>query len=800
MRRAAVYACLVSASFAVAWAAGQAAPRFQERLDAAAVDLLFHARHALLGRQAVSPRLVHVVLTDSSRRDLGLSDWDRTAYGEALEVLGQMGARTIACDVFFKDASFGRNDQSLLQAAHGRGVLFPVLVLPGSPADTASPHLPSSPETQASVLQRHLLRPPVTRQGSPPTAQSVVLPFAELAEAAAGLGHITCSPDPDQVNRRVPLLYRYSGGFIPALSLAAVMQFLDVAPGSLEVSFGDRLLLRGARAEDGTRRDISIPVDDQGRLAVNFAGPWDDSFPTIPLTVLLRAARDERGRASLRDLLNGAFVILSDVSTMGRDYGPGIFEAVYPLSGLHLSAANSILTGELLFPPRASQRVTAAAVLLAALWAVALLSNGRAFPALSAALYLLYAALCGASFIFLRHVPEMGLTSSAFFLAAMAVTAYRLGLVERVRAATCPVAQVPSGKGFYPPGSEGPGRSDTPGDGLLSEAAAPPPVVIHHPEAFSEIITESPVMRERFRLVETIAADDNPILITGESGVGKELIAGAIHRLSGRQGSFVSENVAGLDDAMFTDTLFGHHRGAFTDATIERPGLVELARGGTLFLDEIGDMPFSSQVKLLRFIELKEYRPLGSDRMQVSDARIVIATNVDLEQRLAEGKFREDLFFRLTHRVDIPPLRERLGDLPLLLDHFAGETARAQARRKPAVPAEIVTLLLSYHFPGNIRELKNMVDNAMSLGEAAALPAAFFRDYLGRKSAGENGRAARSGRLTFSEAIPTLRETEDLVIAEALQRTAGNQRLAARLLGLSPSALSRRLKKGARPS
>ena len=194
------------------------------------------------------------------------------------------------------------------------------------------------------------------------------------------------------------------------------------------------------------------------------------------------------------------------------------------------------------------------------------------------------------------------------------------------------------------------------------------------------------------------------MLITGESGVGKELLAKAIHRLSRRQGKFVSENIAGLDDTLFTDTLFGHAQGAYTDARNARKGLVEEAAGGTLFLDEIGDLSIGSQVKLLRLIDGKEYRPLGVDQARFSEARFIIATNVNLEKKLEEGKFRRDLYFRLTHRIHLPPLRERLDDLSLLVDHFLRQAAqdrrRRDARLAPGAPAGPGILRLPRQHPG----------------------------------------------------------------------------------------------------
>ncbi|MCC6486958.1 MAG: sigma-54-dependent Fis family transcriptional regulator, partial [Candidatus Hydrogenedentes bacterium] len=191
------------------------------------------------------------------------------------------------------------------------------------------------------------------------------------------------------------------------------------------------------------------------------------------------------------------------------------------------------------------------------------------------------------------------------------------------------------------------------------------------PQAFARIVTGNPAMHAIFRCVEAIAPSSQSILITGETGVGKELLARAVHDASGRPGQFVAVNVAGVEESVFSDTLFGHVRGAFTGADTARGGLVERAAHGTLFLDEIGDLGPVLQTRLLRLIQEHEYFPLGSDVAAKTDARIVVATNLDLDTLQRSGAFRKDLYYRLsTHRIAIPPLRERLDDVPLLLGQF----------------------------------------------------------------------------------------------------------------------------------
>ncbi|RLB74523.1 MAG: sigma-54-dependent Fis family transcriptional regulator, partial [Deltaproteobacteria bacterium] len=207
---------------------------------------------------------------------------------------------------------------------------------------------------------------------------------------------------------------------------------------------------------------------------------------------------------------------------------------------------------------------------------------------------------------------------------------------------------------------------------------------IDAPEVFAPIVTNSPAMRARFQYLEAVAPSSQPILITGESGVGKELVAQSIHTLSGNSGALVTVNVAGLDDNVFADTLFGHVRGAFTGADNVRKGMIEKAAGGTLFLDEIGDLSSASQVKLLRLLQNGEYYPLGSDQPKQMSARVVVATHADLDAKMAAGEFRRDLYYRLySHHVHLPPLRERKDDLPLLLEHFLAEAALKLGKKKP---------------------------------------------------------------------------------------------------------------------
>jgi DNA-binding NtrC family response regulator len=321
-----------------------------------------------------------------------------------------------------------------------------------------------------------------------------------------------------------------------------------------------------------------------------------------------------------------------------------------------------------------------------------------------------------------------------------------------------------------------------------------------HPEAFADIITQNKAMQAIFRYVEAIAGSSQPVLITGESGVGKELLAKAIHRLSGRKGKMVSLNVAGLDDNVFSDTLFGHVKGAFTGADLSRRGLIEDSTDGTLFLDEIGDLSTASQIKLLRLLQEGEFFALGSDAPKRLRSRVLFATHHDLSAKQAAGQFRKDLYYRLcVHHLNVPPLKDRVEDIPLLLDYFLDLVARELGKKRPTVSKELYVLLANHGFPGNVRELKSMVYDALSVHQSRMLSMDSFKRAIDTHAHAKNpdgeAKGVEQSLFLATEPLPSIHDLSDLVVAEAMRRAQGNQSVAARLIGISQPALSKRLKK-----
>lgn len=313
-----------------------------------------------------------------------------------------------------------------------------------------------------------------------------------------------------------------------------------------------------------------------------------------------------------------------------------------------------------------------------------------------------------------------------------------------------------------------------------------------HP-AFADILTRCDAMHAVFRYARAIADSPDPVFITGETGTGKDLMARAIHRLSERQGDFVAVNVAGLDEQMFNDVLFGHAKGAYTGALQDRDGLLLKARGGTLFLDEIGDVSLPLQSKLLRVLESGEFYASGCDDLRRSDARIVVATNRDPRELCDGGRMRRDLFYRLdVHRIALPPLRERPADVPLLANAFAALSAQSLNRPPPSFDPDAMAWLSSHDWPGNVRELKAVVADAARRASNGVVSLELLG--VGRRSPPSPAPCPEPLNSSPEAPLPTIRQAIDDLVRLALLQAGGNQRRAASILGISQPALSKRLK------
>jgi two-component system, NtrC family, response regulator AtoC len=309
---------------------------------------------------------------------------------------------------------------------------------------------------------------------------------------------------------------------------------------------------------------------------------------------------------------------------------------------------------------------------------------------------------------------------------------------------------------------------------------------------FEDILAKSQKMQDIFRTISKIAEYKTTVLVAGESGVGKELVARAIHHRSSRRGGpFVAVNCGAIPENLLESELFGHKKGAFTDAVHDRRGLFEEADGGSLFLDEIGELPLALQVKLLRVLEDEKIRRVGDTRDLKVDVRIITATHRDLTAETKAGRFREDLFYRLNVLpILVPPLRDRREDIPILIDHFVARNNNRLGTSIRGLDTESRRLLFEYPWPGNVRELENTIERAMVLAEGDQIVAQDLPDRL-REARDPVQMQLASGELSVKK---TMRIIEEILIRRALQKTKGNRTRAAEVLEISHRALLYKIK------
>lgn len=322
---------------------------------------------------------------------------------------------------------------------------------------------------------------------------------------------------------------------------------------------------------------------------------------------------------------------------------------------------------------------------------------------------------------------------------------------------------------------------------------------------FEDIISKSPRMQGIFELLPMVSNSDSTVLVLGESGTGKELLAKAIHNQSPRRARpFVAVNCAAMPETLMESELFGYIRGAFTDAKRDKPGRIAQADGGTLFLDEVGDLPLSIQVKLLRFLQERAYEPLGATFTTRADVRIICATNRRLPEMVAQGVFRQDLYFRLNvMQIELPPLRERIEDVPLLAHHFVQRFRQVTGNRIEGIEDDAMAALMHYSFPGNIRELQNIVERAFIICREpricrAALPKEVIEATPPRPGNGHgigSSGALAPGAVRQQLRLDPIHEAERNTILSALERHDGNRSHAAAELGIHRSTLIRKIKR-----
>ncbi len=1205
----------------LAWLASSLAGMFFSQsvslCDAQLTDSLFRLRYSLLGKEKTSTYLVHVLMDDRSLETADGHYAERDTVASLIRILAAEGADPIALDILYQHPRPDREDGALTGSVRAaQNVILPMILLEDRPmADGIKP----------IVLDRTRL---AAGDGDDPRTRSFIAPFPQLESAANGMGHVNCSPDRDGRNRSFPIV-RYSGEFnIPSLPLAAVCAFLGVKEENIIVRPGESVILKNATLPGKRVRDITIPIDAEGRVLLNHVGPWMDSFTAISAADIIAARDDEVLEAQVRDIVHGALVLISDVSSRNKDNGIGVFDPVVPNAEILLTVMNMILTERFL---TSSDPLILIVMLvsLSVFLIISVSSMKSALPVISFCFagFVLYIAFGILFFLYsgitvpmivpllafllyglfsslrqfgiqkktiseygtlisgereererltreveaargeraIRHitervmhdlrnllqsipsplVPSAGtrrgeksrqgspaataasirkiteIAEDLLFhmqkeegrlkavvretdlcslasecLAACSAEAERKGIRYRflpsrdpvilycdgpkvsrilmnlihnavkftqpggsvnvtivepvsydeslypwkwdrpkpgyvasvkVEDTGCGIAKknmeavfsrftrlphadanvrdgfglglaiarnfaelhcghvsieseegrgsvftlfLPAGTGHVPveeissdrgaagkpvdtarpepsnepeptvpeaaaavcgPDGTGLGRVRTFGFDEADRKPGPPVIVVDdeiaileqfrillaengyrtfalcrdgadvigllrdlgasvlvvfldlgmpglsgadlfteirrlfpelkivivtgrndaegavsfmkrgaydyvtkpfererilavlahakkeqaeirrlvnfsngnnreilaHPEYFGEIVTNNRRMIDKLSIIERNAGKSITFLVQGESGVGKELIARAIHFASGRKGPFIPVNIGGISRELLNSTLFGYKKGAFTGADRDADGLIAAAEGGTLFLDEIGELQVETQVHLLRLLQEREYYRLGSNATVKADIRIVAATNANLKGRIESGRFREDLYYRLAEcELVIPPLRERKDDIPLLARHFHGK--HIGNRRPEEYSRELLSLMVSYAYPGNVRELESIVKLAIDDEDPSKLLANVVRESL-RGQSGPDSRVLHDGTddrqvITYSGPFPTMETLRDCFFEEALRQSNGDVPAAAVLLGINKTTFYRWLK------
>jgi DNA-binding NtrC family response regulator/CHASE2 domain-containing sensor protein len=755
-----------------------------------------------------SPEVVVVVRDPASETQLGPGSWDRAALARVVSALSRAGATAIGLDVPVEQRSApGRggaaSDVMLSQATALAGnVVFPLALTPtGDTADLV--------ETTAGAE-----------------------PLAGLADTAAAVGHVVAAPDPDGVMRRVPLLVRRGEATILAFGLALAAVAVDAGRDGIAAEPG-RVTLR---ARTAPARSIEIPVDRSARMLVHYVAARPGTR-TVRFSELLGAMQDDR----LQEIADNRVVVLLAEPRVVVHHTPD--DRVLTDLMLQTHVLDAILRGRWLREPSAA--LTATGTLLAAgiaAWLVLTFRRWRGAVAVAAMALAYGVAILGApslgvvlpvwlplagvvvagaaglvwvhlaSAYRLRHLEdeitrvqaELATARDALVreestvesleddLEAARAAAARSAEAERERLRTAEAlhAELAAARAHEADTRRRLGELEAALRGLRAADGRPRALGDEEQErlrgACEEvgILTRDPGMLAVFHDLRKAARSSLPILILGEPGTGKELVARAAHRLSARAAQpFVPVNVAAVSPALFESELFGHVRGSFTGSVADRRGFFELADGGTIFLDEIGELRPEQQSKLLRVLQEQSFYRVGATRATAVNVRVIAASNRDLDRGVTEGWFREDLYFRLKGVVlRLPPLRERAGDLELLAHRLVAEAAAEAERPRLRLSEEAMDALRAHEWKGNVRELQQCLRQAVALAEGPVVTAADLR------LAGPGRVAAPPGSSI------DLDPASDAAVLGALRAHRFDMQATAAALGCDRSTVTQRLK------
>lgn len=784
----------------------------------------------------------------------GVGMWDRAIFATLISGLHRAGARVVALDFHFGEVGpeargGASSDRVLIEAATQAGnVLFPLPELLLDRAGEAS--------TRTVPLQNELVRflptfqPEVLK--SLPRSEHMVGPLPGLLRAARGVGHIGAMSDADGVYRRIPSFVNANGQAVPSMGVALAAAYLQVLPGQIMLSQGRSLTLRGATFPDGHKRDISIPVDEEGHIFIKYAGRWEEGpFPYLPLVDVWDAIQEGR-EAELREQVSGKAILILHAA-LGSDKRQTPLELKAPGGFILANLFNTVVNENALrvSPSWLNWGIVLVTGLLGSWFLlglsftmgfVAVMATGVAYMVVTVAGFVVggivlpmvvpLMALAGSSGLTLgwirwvsagriRELEDERLSLHRELAGRQECLVERETRVERLEedleqaraealsggTQTAQLREVLESlqRDLRVAQSEATESRQAVGQ-LESRLEHIQTVELHRaPVSQGElqtlreecarfgILTRDPTMLRCWKDLKKAAATPAPILILGEAGTGKELFAQAAHRLSPRSARpFVPVNMAAVPPDLFESQLFGHLRGSFTGSVHDYEGYFLQANSGTIFLDEIGDLRPDLQAKLLRVLQEGVVTRLGDRKAIAVDVRVVAATNRDLLRGIAEGWFREDLYYRL-HGIELqlPPLRERHDDITDLSMAFVEQAAVQSGRETMALSQGAVERLMSWPWKGNVRELKRCLENAVILADGNTILAQDLR-LTGRASLTPPDTIAVSSALS-SEAEGDPRKS-DQALLRVLRDHSFDLQATGATLGWDRSTVMQRLK------
>ncbi len=703
-------------------------------------------RMVIRGKIEINPHIILIDIDDNSSNTIGKWPWDRSIHAKMIEILTSNNARTIAYNILFRHFTHNKNDDLLIKATKNSGRIF----YPVGIDFTISDNIGSKNEDGTPLI--NLLKPYSLdrivgkNEDTLFSAKRIIAPYEELIVSSKGLGHISANRDHDGVIRRVPLIVKLDGVLFPSFAFNVLLDYLNISKENIIIRPGENIVLKQALFTGSqSKKDIIIPIDDKGMMFINYAGKWVETYKHYSFKDIL-TTNELLDKDAVFPMFEDDILIVNNVAS-GYNIKPVPLENNYPGGGIHANIINTILTEK--FIKEVGSLVNIGIILiLSILSASTTLFIKWYFKVISLFLLLSgYIIFNICLFVYAGFVLQILLPILAVFWGGMLATFYH---VRSERLAMCGLTNekqrlekeleiiskklIEKDKRIIVKAAE---LSEHPYNNklkleeklktekgekacleekkiaLINKISSLEFTRLQKEAKKFHIITINRKLLEAFDLAKKVALTNYNVLLLGESGTGKELFANAIHKLSlRRHEKFLVIDVNTIPTSLSDSEFFGHVKSAFTGADNNKKGLFQEAAKGTIFLDEIGNLNFDIQAKLLRVLEDKKVRPIGSLKSEFIDIRVIAATDKNLAEEVAAKRFSKALFARLKrYPIILPPLRERIEDITYLVNEFIKK--HKGNKNITGISQNAIETLCKYRWPENVRQLEDIVIRAI---------------------------------------------------------------------------------------